>query len=239
MSPLQPTTSMFCDARWECKIWLWFMNNLVFYVNFLGFLLICGSISQIHGGFRKPLVVMSPKSLLRHKLCKSNLSEFDGVEGHPGFGKQGTKFKQLIKDRNDHSDLEEGIRRLVLCSGKVFLFYFWILMMNKNNFLPFSYKCWTTRRAPLWNTLYLCRKNVAPFLVFVRWFQLCMASSINSLAILQVYYELDEERERVDGKDIAICRLEQLCPFPYDLVQRGLRRYPSMFSITGKWLPIQ
>jgi 2-oxoglutarate dehydrogenase E1 component len=60
-------------------------------------------------GFRKPLVVMSPKSLLRHKLCKSNLSEFDGVEGHPGFGKQGTKFKQLIKDRNDHSDLEEGI----------------------------------------------------------------------------------------------------------------------------------
>jgi len=100
------------------------MNNLVFYVNFLGFLLICGSISQIHGGFRKPLVVMSPKSLLGHKLCQSNLSEFNGVEGHPGFGKQGTKFKQLIKDRNDHSDLEEGIRRLVLCSGKVFLFYF-------------------------------------------------------------------------------------------------------------------
>ncbi|KAL3579201.1 hypothetical protein D5086_020705 [Populus alba] len=98
---------------------------------------------------------MSPKSLLRHKLCKSNLSEFDG---HPGFGKQGTKFKQLIKD---HSDLEEGIRRLVLCSGKV-------------------------------------------------------------------YYELDEERERVNGKDIAICRLEHLCPFPSDLVQLGLRRYPNL-----------
>ncbi|KAG6758380.1 hypothetical protein POTOM_038725 [Populus tomentosa] len=54
-----------------------------------------------------------------------------------------------------------------------------------------------------------------------------------------VYYELHEERERVDGKEIAICRLEQLCPFPSDLVQRGLRRYPRMFSITGKWLPIQ
>lgn len=62
---------------------------------------------------------MAPKNLLRHKDCKSNLSEFDDVQGHPGFDKQGTRFKRLIKDQNDHSDLEEGIRRLVLCSGKV------------------------------------------------------------------------------------------------------------------------
>lgn len=62
---------------------------------------------------------MSPKNLLRHPKCKSNLSEFDDVQGHPGFDKQGTRFKRLIKDQNDHSDLEEGIRRLVLCSGKV------------------------------------------------------------------------------------------------------------------------
>lgn len=46
----------------------------------------------------------------------------------------------------------------------------------------------------------------------------------------QVYYELDEERKKVEGKDVAICRVEQLCPFPYDLVQRELKRYPSMFS---------
>lgn len=62
---------------------------------------------------------MSPKNLLRHKDCKSSLSEFDDLAGHPGFDKQGTRFKRLIKDRNDHKDLEEGIRRLVLCSGKV------------------------------------------------------------------------------------------------------------------------
>lgn len=62
---------------------------------------------------------MSPKNLLRHKDCKSNISEFDDVKGHPGFDKQGTRFKRLIKDQNMHSDLEEGIRRLVLCSGKV------------------------------------------------------------------------------------------------------------------------
>lgn len=74
---------------------------------------------QIHREFRKPLIAMAPKNLLRHKDCKSNLSEFDDVQGHPGFDKQGTRFKRLIKDQNVHSDLEEGIRRLVLCSGKV------------------------------------------------------------------------------------------------------------------------
>ena len=79
---------------------------------------------QIHRDFRKPLVVMSPKNLLRHKECKSNLSEFDDVQGHEGFDKQGTRFKRLIKDQNMHSDLEEGIRRLVLCSGKVRRSYF-------------------------------------------------------------------------------------------------------------------
>lgn len=67
---------------------------------------------------------MSPKNLLRHKECKSNLSEFDDVQGHEGFDKQGTRFKRLIKDQNMHSDLEEGIRRLVLCSGKVRRSYF-------------------------------------------------------------------------------------------------------------------
>lgn len=115
---------------------------------------------QINRDFRKPLIVMSPKNLLRHKDCKSNLSEFDDVQGHPGFDKQGTRFKRLIKDQNDHSDLEEGIKRLILCSGKI-------------------------------------------------------------------YYELDEERRRLQRKDVAICRVEQLCPFPYDLVQRELKRYPN------------
>jgi len=115
---------------------------------------------QLNRDFRKPLIVMAPKNLLRHKDCKSNLSEFDDVQGHQGFDKQGTRFKRLIKDQNDHSDREEGIKRLILCSGKI-------------------------------------------------------------------YYELDEERQRIQRKDVAICRVEQLCPFPYDLVQRELKRYPN------------
>jgi len=48
----------------------------------------------------------------------------------------------------------------------------------------------------------------------------------------QVYYELDEERKRVGANDVAICRMEQLCPVPYDLVHRELKRYPSMLSFS-------
>lgn len=62
---------------------------------------------------------MSPKNLLRHKDCKSHLSEFDDVKGYPGFERQGTRFTRLIKDPNDHKEVEEGINRLILCSGKV------------------------------------------------------------------------------------------------------------------------
>jgi 2-oxoglutarate dehydrogenase E1 component len=43
-----------------------------------------------------------------------------------------------------------------------------------------------------------------------------------------VYYELDEERKKTERNDVAICRVEQLSPFPYDLIQRELKRYPSM-----------
>ncbi|XP_022765212.1 2-oxoglutarate dehydrogenase-like, mitochondrial isoform X2 [Durio zibethinus] len=68
--------------------------------------------------FRKPLIVMSPKKPLRYKFCKLSLSKFDDVQGHEGFGKQGTRFKRLIKDQNNSSDLDKSIGRLVLCSGK-------------------------------------------------------------------------------------------------------------------------
>ncbi|GJX90500.1 putative oxoglutarate dehydrogenase [Tanacetum coccineum] len=53
------------------------------------------------------------------------------------------------------------------------------------------------------------------------------SSYCNEAVILQVYYELDEQRKSGEGKDIAICRVEQLCPFPYDLIQRELKRYPN------------
>ena len=48
-----------------------------------------------------------------------------------------------------------------------------------------------------------------------------------------MYYELEEEKSNLaEGKDIAICRIEQLCPFPYDLVQKELKRYPSKIMLS-------
>ena len=63
---------------------------------------------QIHNKDRKPLVVMSPKSLLRHKMAVSKLSEFTGEN-----------FKTLIPETHKLS-ADDKIRRLILCSGKVY-----------------------------------------------------------------------------------------------------------------------
>lgn len=52
--------------------------------------------TQIHRQFRKPLIIASPKSLLRHPKCKSPLSEFDDVPDDAGI--VGVRFKRVIMD---------------------------------------------------------------------------------------------------------------------------------------------
>ena len=64
---------------------------------------------QIHREFRKPLVIMTPKSLLRHKACVSGLHEMG----------PGTYFDRVIGERDRIAD-DTDIRRVVLCSGKVY-----------------------------------------------------------------------------------------------------------------------
>ena len=64
---------------------------------------------QLHRAFRKPLIVMTPKSLLRHKLCLSRLDEMG----------PGTSFHRVIPDSAAPVE-DEDIRRVVLCSGKVY-----------------------------------------------------------------------------------------------------------------------
>eukprot|EP00878_Enallax_costatus_P004918 GHUV01005173.1.p1 GENE.GHUV01005173.1~~GHUV01005173.1.p1 ORF type:complete len:711 (+),score=203.05 GHUV01005173.1:2140-4272(+) len=122
---------------------------------------------QIHRQFRKPLIIFSPKNLLRHPKCKSPLYEFDDQPDDQGI--IGVRFKRVIMDdggilpksRAPRPPQEEGFKRIILCTGKV-------------------------------------------------------------------YYELHAERER-QGKqnDIAIVRIEQLAPFPFDLVSREIYRYPN------------
>ncbi|MGY6531975.1 2-oxoglutarate dehydrogenase E1 component [Glycocaulis sp.] len=81
---------------------------------------------QIHRGFRKPLVIMTPKSLLRHKRCVSDLSEFGpGSSFHRVLWDDGDQ--SVRKDRGEFAQLraeplaaDKDIRRVVLCSGKVY-----------------------------------------------------------------------------------------------------------------------
>ena len=64
---------------------------------------------QLKRNFRKPLVVMTPKSLLRHKLAVSTLDEFNESSG----------FKFVIPE-TDELVQPDQVKRVVLCSGKVY-----------------------------------------------------------------------------------------------------------------------
>ncbi|SDX16704.1 2-oxoglutarate dehydrogenase E1 component [Litoreibacter albidus] len=71
---------------------------------------------QIHRDFRKPLILMTPKSLLRHKLAVSKAEEFQ----------TGSSFHRVLWDdaQQGNSDTklkaDDKIKRVVMCSGKVY-----------------------------------------------------------------------------------------------------------------------
>ena len=73
---------------------------------------------QMHREFRKPLVIMTPKSLLRHKKCVSNILEFS---------KKSTFHRVLEDDAyskvNNLLELkkqDDKIKKVVMCSGKIY-----------------------------------------------------------------------------------------------------------------------
>ncbi|KAL0266421.1 UNVERIFIED_CONTAM: hypothetical protein PYX00_008957 [Menopon gallinae] len=126
---------------------------------------------QIALPFRKPLILMTPKSLLRHPEAKSSFD--DMVEG--------TEFQRVIPDDGPASQNPSGVKKLIFCSGKV-------------------------------------------------------------------YYDLKKERrEKKLENDIAIVRLEQLSPFPFDLVKEQCNKYPNAKLVwtqeehknQGAWFYIQ
>ena len=105
---------------------------------------------QIHRDFRKPLVLMTSKSLLRHPMCKSSLAEMA----------DGTKFTRLYGETATNLRPADKINKLILCTG-------------------------------------------------------------------QVYYALARTREANQMDDIAIARVEQISPFPFDLVSQFADQYPN------------
>jgi 2-oxoglutarate dehydrogenase E1 component len=64
---------------------------------------------QVKRNFRKPLVLMTPKSLLRHKLAVSPSNEFTG----------NSRFRPVIGEIDRIAPPAE-VKRVVLCSGKVY-----------------------------------------------------------------------------------------------------------------------
>jgi 2-oxoglutarate dehydrogenase E1 component len=102
---------------------------------------------QLHRSFRKPLIVMTPKSLLRHKRAVSRLADF-GPD---------TEFQTVLACPELPGEPSEA-KRLVLCSGKL-------------------------------------------------------------------YYDLLEEREKREVADVHLLRLEQLYPFPNEVMAEALEPY--------------
>ncbi len=73
---------------------------------------------QIHRKFRKPLILMTPKSLLRHKRCVSDLSELGAKSSFHRVLWDDAQIKARRADVTLKAD--KDIRRVVLCSGKVY-----------------------------------------------------------------------------------------------------------------------
>ena len=95
---------------------------------------------QVRRDFRKPLFVMSPKRLLRHKMAVSDLKDFSE-----------DRVRRIIDDTNPDLVSPKSVRKVLFCSG-------------------------------------------------------------------QIYYDLVEERTKLGVNDIAIVRLEQVAPFPFDRI---------------------
>jgi len=106
---------------------------------------------QIYLPFRKPLIVMTPKMLLRHPLARSPVEDF----------LTGESFRRVITDEGKVVENAENVKRIVFCTGKVFV---------------------------------------------------------------------DIHRARAEAKkddQIAVVRVEQICPFPYDQVKGECDRFPN------------
>ena len=89
---------------------------------------------QMHREFRKPLIIMTPKSLLRNKQCVSNINDFA----------KDTSFHRVLPDRAYISEYElirlkkdSQIKKVIICSGKIYFDLVEAREKTKNNEVVF------------------------------------------------------------------------------------------------------
>ena len=89
---------------------------------------------QMHRNFRKPLIVMTPKSLLRNKKCVSELEDFT----------KKNSFHRILIDHayTKESDLielkkDKKIEKIIMCSGKIYFDLLEAREKAKNNKVVF------------------------------------------------------------------------------------------------------
>ena len=129
---------------------------------------------QMHRDFRKPLILMTPKSLLRHKRAVSTLDEMSGE----------STFHRLLWDdaripegpSRSSSSRTTKIRRVVLCSGKVYYDLYEerekrgiddVYLLRVEQLYPFPAKALITRAdalhaMPRWSGARKSRRTWAP-----------------------------------------------------------------------------
>ena len=89
---------------------------------------------QIHRAFRKPLILMTPKSLLRHKRCVSTMKDFT----------KKNSFHRVLEDDAYHTESnlltlarDKKISKVVICSGKIYFDLIESREKTKNNKVVF------------------------------------------------------------------------------------------------------
>lgn len=65
---------------------------------------------QIALPFRKPLILLTPKSLLRHPEARSSFDEM----------LEGTEFRRVIPDDGPAGATPAGVKKILFCTGKVY-----------------------------------------------------------------------------------------------------------------------
>ena len=110
---------------------------------------------QLIRNYRKPLIIMSPKSLLRHKQAVSTLEDLTGGE-----------FFSVIPEQDDINPKQ--VTRLVLCSGKV---YYDLLETRRNDELETVAIIRIEQLYPFPSELYTAEIDRYPNLTHVIWCQ--------------------------------------------------------------------